>query len=97
MCFDHIQLPQYLPQPLPLPCPPNFVSFWFFTHQFQFVLSIYSQVCGLPLECVNLSRALLFKKTDFPSPASISCQYFLDRGGGGTLHALLSMPGFGLA
>lgn len=65
MCFKDIipSLPQFQIH-FPLPTGPSLCPFFFFfpIHQAQFVLPKYLSVCGLPLECGQLTRGYTLKE-----------------------------------
>jgi hypothetical protein len=67
MCFDYIYfLPNlHLDQPPPSLLTQLCILFLSLTYQVQFMLIIYSWICGLPLECGQLSRGYLKKNRLF--------------------------------
>lgn len=61
MYFDHIHLLPTPPRSNLSSLPTNQVSSYFFQHQVQIVLPIYSYGFGIPLECGPLTRGNILK------------------------------------
>lgn len=75
--FDHTHFlsSKLFPDLYPLSFPPNF-----FPHQSLLVLSQYSKMCGLLLECDQLIVAILLEKTEISSPNRKELSEFLQLG-----------------